>query len=110
VLLNLVENCVCYSLGLSTPTVKVSYNSTQQALAFVVSNIFFSMTQKQEEKLFTKHCRCPDSVRAHPNGFGMGLYHSMAVTRKIPGGSLNFHQKVQEKFDNKSEFTFTLEV
>jgi hypothetical protein len=59
VLFNLIENCVCYSLGLTTPLVTVSYEISEAKLVFTVSNTFYSLTVKQEEKIFTKHCRFP---------------------------------------------------
>jgi hypothetical protein len=79
----------------TTPSVKVTYDEHATGLVFKVSNTFYSLTPENEGKLFTKHCRFPLSSQMHPGGLGLGLYHAMAVTKKIRGASLDFQQTVK---------------
>ena len=83
------------TINSSTVSVKVTYDEYATALVFKISNTYYALTPENEGKLLAKHCRFPISSQLHPGSLGLGLYHAMAVTKKIRGASLDFQQTVK---------------
>lgn len=102
IITTLLDNALFYTT--SGGTVTVSINATDRHVLLNVSDTGMGISPEDAQHLFEKFYRGSNARKVHTEGFGIGLYMSMAVARRF-GGAISVHS---EGLGKGSTFTLTL--